>query len=128
MTPMQPYLVKALISWISDNNMSPYAMVDANMPGVKVPQSAVREGKIVLNLAARAVSRFNIDDHGLSFSARFSGRAQDVVIPFNAIRAIFANETGRGMGLPMENNPSVQSAISEPPTPPNPRGHLRVVK
>ena len=55
MTSHRPYLLRALYEWISDNDMTPHLLVDAGQPGVQVPPHTVKDGKVVLNIAARAV-------------------------------------------------------------------------
>ena len=57
MTSYRPYLLRALTEWINDNGMTPHILVDAGVPGVRVPPGTVREGKVVLNIADRAVGR-----------------------------------------------------------------------
>ena len=37
MTSNRPYLFRALYEWISDNGMTPHILVDADTPGVRVP-------------------------------------------------------------------------------------------
>jgi len=56
MTSHRPYLLRALNEWIADNNMTPHLLVDATRPSVQVPRHAVKDGRIVLNVAQRAVS------------------------------------------------------------------------
>ena len=53
MTSHRPYLLRALYEWIADNDMTPHLLVDASQPGVQVPAHTVRDGKVVLNIAAR---------------------------------------------------------------------------
>ena len=139
MTSHRPYLLRALNEWIADNGMTPHLLVDATRPGVQVPAQAVSDGKVVLNIAERAVGRLLIDNDAVSFSARFGGVTHPVVVPIPAVLAIYARETGQGMALP--DDPS--GAHDEEPTPPNDetpdtngagthtpprRGHLRVIK
>ena len=54
MTSHRPYLLRALYEWIADNGMTPHLLVDATRQGVQVPMHAVKDGKIVLNIAERA--------------------------------------------------------------------------
>ena len=54
-------------------------------------------GKIVLNLSPSAVHGLTIDNDFMCFSARFSGRAMDVIVPVPAVMAIYAKENGQGM-------------------------------
>ena len=100
MTSHRPYLLRALSEWIADNDMTPHLLVDATQPGVQVPPNAVKEGKVVLNIAERAVVRLQIDNASVSFSARFGGVSYPVMVPISAVLAIYARETGQGMALP----------------------------
>lgn len=100
MTSHRPYLLRALYEWIVDNGMTPHLMVDATRPGVRVPQHAVKEGRIVLNVAERAVTRLQMDNEAVSFTARFGGVSHPVMVPVAAVLAIYARETGQGMALP----------------------------
>ncbi|HEY5971172.1 MAG TPA: ClpXP protease specificity-enhancing factor [Pseudoxanthomonas sp.] len=139
MTSHRPYLLRALSEWIADNDMTPHLLVDATQPGVQVPSSAVKEGKVVLNIAERAVVRLQIDNTSVSFSARFGGVSYPVMVPISAVLAIYARETGQGMALPDDVvNTRGPGDGDEPPTPSTPapedapaagkRMHLRVVK
>jgi stringent starvation protein B len=100
MTSHRPYLLRALNEWIADNGMTPHLLVDATQAGVQVPVSAVKEGKVVLNIAERAVVRLLIDNEAVSFTARFGGVSQAVYVPVSAVLAIYSRETGQGMALP----------------------------
>lgn len=100
MSSNRPYLLRALYEWINDNHLTPYILVDARQPGVQVPASTVKDGKVVLNIAMRAVEALELGNESLSFKARFSGVSQFLVIPVQAVIAIYAQETGQGMMLP----------------------------
>lgn len=100
MTSHRPYLLRALWEWIADNGMTPHLLVDATRPGVRVPPHTVKDGKVVLNIADRAVARLEMGNDAVSFSARFAGASHAVVVPVPAILAIYARETGQGMALP----------------------------
>src|SRR5690606_37176201 len=56
MTTHRPYLLRALYEWIADNGLTPHLLVDATRPSVQVPTHAVNDGRIVLNVATRAVA------------------------------------------------------------------------
>lgn len=100
MTSHRPYLLRALYEWIADNDMTPHLLVDATRAHVRVPAHAVKDGRIVLNVAQRAVSGLQMDNELISFSARFGGVSQAVSVPVGAVLAIYARETGQGMALP----------------------------
>ena len=139
MSSHRPYLLRALVEWINDNGMTPHLMVDADVPGVQVPASAVKDERVVLNIAERAVMRLHIDNEAVSFTARFSGVSFPVNVPIAAVLAVYARETGQGMALP-DDIPGAESATPDdddtppttPPEAPPPSGKrpsfLRVVK
>lgn len=150
MSSNRPYLLRALYEWINDNNLTPYILADATYPGVLVPKSSIKDGKVVLNIAMRAVASLQLGNDAISFSARFSGVSQSLYIPVQAIIAIYAQETGQGMMLPPDEVPIDDQPHSESleqhehdsgqeihaedlPKPPSPTipgkgGHLRIVK
>lgn len=125
MTSNRPYLLRAMYEWIADNGMTPYVLVDAAAPGVNVPKSAIKDGRIVLNIAARAVAQLELGKEHVRFMARFSGVSQPVEVPMGAILAIYAQENGQGMMFPAENQ-------TPPPASPESAakkgGHLKLVK
>lgn len=139
------HFLNAMWSWISDNNMTPQILVDATVAGVDVPIHHVKEGKIVLNISASATGQLAIREDHVSFIARFNGKAQSIFVPINAVMAIYARETGVGMGFPPAEQPvgvneaaplEVPAPEQDPtpptdgdvPPPPRARGHLRIVK
>ena len=145
MTSHRPYLLRALWEWIADTGMTPHLLVDARQPGVRVPAHTVKDGKVVLNIADRAVAKLEMGNDMVSFSARFAGVSQSVQVPVTAILAIYARETGQGMALPEEMGASQTGSApeggdpeaSEPgdngpdddtPQPPKRGAHLRIVK
>ncbi len=153
MTSQRPYLLRALYEWIADNGMTPHVLVNATLAGVRVPLHAVKEGRIVLNIAERAVAKLELGNDVLRFTARFAGVSQVVNVPLEAVIAIYARETGQGMALPEDpraatSSGSVPTAIESdqqdvqepmpeseegehdrPTEPPPKRGsHLRIVK
>jgi stringent starvation protein B len=102
MSSNKPYLVKAFYEWISDNDLTPYIMVDVNVYGVLVPMNYVADGQIVLNVASSAVGTIALGDQAIEFSARFGGKLEHITVPYGAIGAIYAKENGAGTSLPIE--------------------------
>lgn len=102
MTSSKPYIVKAYYDWISDNELTPYIMVDVNVYGVLVPMAYVTDGQIVLNISGGAVGVISLGAETIEFSARFGGKLEHIVVPYGAIGAIYAKETGAGTSLPIE--------------------------
>jgi stringent starvation protein B len=132
MSSNRPYLLRALYEWIGDNDMTPHLLVDASCEGVQVPKAAIKDGRVVLNIAARAVVGLDMGNRELRFKARFGGVSQSVIVPMAAILAIYAQETGQGMMLPEDGGALAEEPPGDAPEPtddgPKRGGHLRVVK
>lgn len=141
MLRLQPYLFRAFFDWIVDNGWTPLIVVDASDPALDVPREHVREGRIVLNIAPRAVRDLNIDNEVTTFSTRFQGVARKLEIPTVAVVAIYAEETGQAFPFPPEaeipsevaqESPVAPPAPAEtpeaPPEPPKGSRGLRIVK
>ena len=94
----KPYLVRAIYEWCSDNGFTPYLAVAVNEQ-TRVPMAHVRNGEIVLNVSALATHRLQMTNTEVSFTARFSGVAEDIWVPIDQIVAIYAKETGHGMAF-----------------------------
>ena len=131
MTPLRSYLIRALYDWVADNDFTPHILVHADGNGVEVPREHVQEGRIVLNIAARAVQNLSLGDDAVSFSARFGGVPRAVYVPIASVLALYAAENGQGMVF--------SDVVAEDPTPPEPpkpqeppkgggRPALRIVK
>ena len=128
MTSNKPYLIRAFHEWITDNELTPYLLVDATYPGVAVPDSAVDEaGRVVFNLSWQAVHGLELGNDRIQFDARFSGVSYPVQVPVAAVMGIYARENGAGTLFEVE-PPSADSgqeaAVDEKQNKPG----LRLVK
>jgi stringent starvation protein B len=105
-TSTKPYMLRALHEWCTDNGYTPQIVVqvDAN---TLVPLAHVRDGQITLNIGALATNRLVIGNEAIEFQARFNGVTENLYVPIAAVSAIFARETGAGMGFEVE--PSMPS-------------------
>lgn len=124
MTSSKPYLIRGLYDWICDNSLTAHIIVQADAEGVSVPPQSVKEDRVVLNIAPRAVAGLSLGDDQIDFRARFDGQSVSVRVPVSAVLAIYARENGQGMMFPADDEP--------PPVDPaegdDGRPHLRVVK
>lgn len=93
----RPYLARALYEWLLDNDHTPYIVVDAEREGVQVPGQFVQNGQIVLNIAPSAVRELNMANDAITFNARFGGQPMQVIVPCEALIALYARENGVGM-------------------------------
>ena len=110
----KPYLVRAICEWCADNGLTPYLNVKVNAE-TRVPAAYVKNGEIVLNVSAAATRRLTIDNHGVRFSARFSGTSQEVSVPMSAVVGVFAKETGYGFAFASTRDPVASLASATAP-------------
>ncbi|HAZ41809.1 MAG TPA: ClpXP protease specificity-enhancing factor, partial [Methylococcaceae bacterium] len=116
MTPLKPYLIRAVYDWIVDNRFTPYLLVNATVAGTIVPTQFVEDGRIVLNLRPEAIQGLDMSSEGICFNARFGGQPMRVDIPTLAVLALYAQENGRGMVF----DDDEEEDHSPPPEPPQP--------
>ena len=130
MTSNRPYLIRALYDWLVDNGQTPYLLVNAEHSGTVVPQQFVEDGRIILNIDPAAVSQLQLGNEWISFSARFSGVSEDILVPPAAVQGIYAKENGQGMLFPDEEAAEAEDEGPEEPDPNRPGGRptLKVVK
>ncbi|MGR9087228.1 MAG: ClpXP protease specificity-enhancing factor [Gammaproteobacteria bacterium] len=125
MTSLKPYLIRSIYEWIVDNHMTPYLLVDADEESAVVPQQFVDEGKIVLNIRPEAVHGLILGNDIIEFNARFSGNAMQIIVPVQAVLAIYAKENGKGMVFDPEDGTDQGDS---PEKKPQAKPHLRVIK
>jgi stringent starvation protein B len=114
MKSKKPYLLRAIYSWIVDNGLTPYVLVDATKEGVCVVEEFIRDGKIVLNIDEDAVDNLCLDDDSISFTAYFgsANEAKQLYAPIESVLAIFANEIGDGITFDEEKPATLKQRIS----------------
>lgn len=142
---LRPYMFRAWYDWILDNQMTPYIIVDTTYKNVMVPESYIKDGKIVLNITPGIVEKMEMTKSHLHFHARFGGHKHHIFVPLRAIESIFAKENQMGttfdksidLGDEREDDDG-GSDHTPSPTPPKPTGsgaqkksrksHLKIVK
>jgi stringent starvation protein B len=129
MSSNRPYLIRALYDWLVDNRQTPYLLVNADHSGTVVPRQFVEEGRIVLNIDPAAVARLELGNDWISFSARFSGVTENILVPPAAVQGIYAKENGQGMLFPDDDADGGDPQKPDPdPHKPGGRPTLKVVK
>lgn len=128
MTSSRPYLIRAIYDWVVDNGMTPYLLVNADDQDVIVPNEHVQQGRIVLNVAPRAVSGLDLGNDLVSFRARFSGADMAISFPVSAVLAIYAQENGQGMAFTENGDGGGDDGPSGSPPDKSKRPALKVVK
>lgn len=125
----RPYLIRAIREWAIDNDLTPQLLVDAELDGVEVPADFVEEGQIVLNISPHAVDHLEMGNEYISFSARFRGVSRSVLVPVDAVLAVFDRESRQGMSFPSVPEPEDDAleAKSEKPAAPRKKPNLKLV-
>ncbi len=135
----KPYLLRALHDWCTDNGYTPHIVVQVDENTI-VPLAHVQDGQITLNIGLLATNRLTLGNDYIEFQARFNGATEDIFVPVAAVSAIFARETGAGMGFEVsasESYPGTDTPVAslddtpddtDPNDPASDRGHLRIVK
>ena len=125
MTSNKPYLLRALYEWILDNGLTPHIIVDVHGEGVEVPPQAIQDGKLVLNVSPQASRDLELGNEAVSFQARFSGKPHNILLPIDAVMAIYARENGQGMMFTRDKaEPGPAKPENDKPSGP----HLKVIK
>jgi stringent starvation protein B len=94
--PTKPYMIRAIHEWCVDNGLTPHLLVLVTSH-TRVPMAYVKEGEIVLNINYSATKDLHIDNESIVFSARFGGVSQNIYVPIDAVKGVFARENGQGM-------------------------------
>ncbi|MEO9654743.1 ClpXP protease specificity-enhancing factor [Marinomonas sp.] len=126
MLAKRSYLLSAAYSWVSDNDMTPYLLVDATHEQAVLPMEFVKDGQIVLNVSMSAVRHLIMDKEAVSFEARFGGKPMQVYVPIAAALALYAKENGDGFVFPEEEFEPTPEPVD--PQPPKKGFTLKVVK
>lgn len=96
MLSLKPYLISAYYNWIRDNQLTPYLLIQANLPHVVTPAEYIdpSDGTIVLDISESAISHLNLATHknAITFQARFNGVLWDIFVPYYAVLGIYAEE------------------------------------
>ena len=107
MKSTKPYLVRAIFDWCLDEGFTPHILVVLS-DQVVVPKGHDQNNEIVLNLSPTSVTKLVIDDL-VSFSSRFAGIHEDVLIPIDSIKSIYAQENGEGIYFSDKNTIKVKA-------------------
>lgn len=106
----KPYLIRALHEWCTDNGYTPHIVVTVDANTV-VPPAHIQDGQITLNIGTLATNQLVMGNEYIEFQTRFSGVTEHIFVPVAAVSAIYARETGAGMGF------EVQESVPYPGAP-----------
>ncbi|MEI8399452.1 MAG: ClpXP protease specificity-enhancing factor [Alcaligenaceae bacterium] len=100
-TSTKPYMIRALHEWCTDNGYTPQIVVSVDQ-NTMVPPAHIRDGQITLNIGLMATKGLVLGNDSIEFQARFNGVTENLYIPVGAVTALYARETGAGMGFEVE--------------------------
>ena len=136
----KPYLIRALHEWCTDNGYTPHIVVTVD-ENTMVPPAHVHDGQITLNIGTLATNRLVLGNEYIEFQTRFSGVTEQIYVPVAAVSAIYARETGAGMGFEVASSepypgsesgsgdrPAHSASADNPDDPPPQKPRLTVVK
>lgn len=109
--PTQPYLIRALHEWCTDNGFTPHLAVKVDA-SVQVPMEYVQHGEIILNVSYDATSHLQIGNEFVEFQARFGGTPRVIIVPIGRIMAIYARENGQGMAFHVPETTEAPTALT----------------
>ena len=107
-TSTKPYMIRARHEWCTDNGYTPHIVVRVDQ-NTMVPPAHIRDGQITLNIGMMATKSLVLGNDSIEFQARFNGVTENLYVPVGAVTAIYARETGAGMGFEVE-EPSTDNA------------------
>lgn len=94
-------------------------MLDVHHDGIDVPHGHDRDGRLVLDISPAAIRHLDFDAYGMSFLAQFDRETHKLVVPYGAVLAIMAVESGEHISFEDDASPSL---------PPGSKGHLQIIK
>ena len=97
----KPYFIRALHEWCTDSGYTPHIVVQVD-ERAQVPRAFVKDGQITLNVGSLATNKLVLGSDFIEFQARFGGRTENISVPVYSVTAIYARETGAGMGFEVE--------------------------
>ena len=125
MKSTKPYLVRAIFDWCLDEGFTPYILVSLS-DQVIVPRGHDKNNEIILNISPTSVTKLVIDDL-VSFSSRFAGIHEDILIPIDSIKSIYALENGEGLSFATSPKTDEQEIKKNIPKSTK-NSHLKIVK
>jgi stringent starvation protein B len=110
MVSTKPYLIRAIYEWCADQGYTPYLAVQVD-ESTRVPREFVRDGQIVLNVSPDATHQMSMGNDEITFQTRFNGASFPVVVPVEAVLAIYARENGQGMAFEVSQELSEAASV-----------------
>ena len=102
-----PFLLKSIYEYLTEIQATVYLEVQCDIAGVQVPESHVEDNRIVLDVSFDAVKDMTWDEKSVHFLAKFPGVVQKIVLPYDAVLALYDHDSGDGIRMMMEEDGGV---------------------
>lgn len=100
MPSLKNYIFDAVYRWAIDAGYTPQVIIDTKISGVHLPGQFSDQDSITLNISPGAANQFRLEENNwIFFSATFSGKSYNIEFPLQAVQAIYARETGKGISF-----------------------------
>lgn len=93
--------INAFYGWLLEEGHAPHIVVDNRYPGVEIPAYLMASKHTVLNVSMTATEQLMFREAGITFNARFNGRAARCVIPLRAVAGFLVKRVVDGKSMPM---------------------------
>ena len=107
----RPYVLWAHIQWLDESNAKPHIAIQ-NGPKTMFPPAFQAHSVVTFNVSAEAVNGLQLDENGLSFSARFSGKEFKVYAPLDCLLQLNSADGQIRIGLQPQQQQSQQPQSS----------------
>lgn len=114
---LRPYLLAAHIQWLDDSNEDPHIVI-VNGPEVRFPPHLATADALTFKVSEEAVQNLIVDEAGVSFNARFNGKAFSIFAPFNSV--VKLHSKNMLIALNLQQPPTNTIPTVAPPAPPPP--------
>jgi stringent starvation protein B len=123
------YLIRGIYGWCIDSGYTPYIKVNLSLETV-APKSIFKNNEIVLNLSPTSINHLEINDSGVSFKGRFSGKLHQIFLPIDTVIGIYNKENGEGVFFSVEKEKITKklTSLNTSKAQDNKKIHLRIVK
>lgn len=115
----RPYVFLAHIQWLDESGAKPHLVIQ-NGPKTLFPPAFHAHSTVTFNISAEAVKGLQVDQDGLSFSARFSGKEFNVFAPLDCLLQLFSFDQRVRIGLqrnPEQQPQPIEQTLQEPEIP-----------
>lgn len=106
----RPYVFWAHIQWLDESGAIPHLVLQ-NGPKTLFPPALQSHSTVTFNVSAESVHKLELDENGISFSARFSGKDFRVYAPLDCMLMILSKDQQVRIGL---QQPTQVPFISQP--------------